>query len=281
VIATLTPEGEYTYVSPKWQEARSLSFDDLIGTSIESRVHPEDLKDVLQALKTATTDQIGFEGLVYRIKHGDGTWHWLSVSGAPIIDDAGNVTEILVVTRDVTDDKTAEQAMHATLKRLEQALSHNDLLMKELHHRVKNNLAIIASLLALQARGLKDEAAKNALRESRTRIVAMSEIHELMYRQDSSKVIAFHDYLASLVERMNRSFGHLQGISFSFASPKVDVSFDQAIPLGLIINELLTNATKYAFVEERPNPHVDITVAIDTVAIDNGLTLTVTDNGVG
>lgn len=276
VIITLSPQGELLYISPMWETVKGFSADGLVGTSFVSLVHPDDMPSALEALQTIVISKETHSGLVYRSTYGDGSWHWFAANGAPIIDGAGNVTAILVTVRDITRDKTAEHAMQATLRRLEQALANNDLLMKELHHRVKNNLAIIASLLVLQARGLKDDTAKHALRESRTRIVAMSEIHALMYRQDSSKNIAFHDYLASLVERMERSFGRLNGIGFSFASPEVDVTFDQAIPLGLIINELLTNATKYAFDENHANPHVDI-----TVALDDGLTLTVTDNGVG
>jgi PAS domain S-box-containing protein len=280
VIVTVSTQGDYRYVSPQWEKARGISAEKIIGTPFPfaPNVHPEDIHELYGMLETMTTNRVGFEGIVYRVKHGDGTWHWLSSTGAPICDEAGNVTEILVNTRDVTSDKVAEQAMQATLARLEQALSHNNLLMKELHHRVKNNLAIIASLLTLQARGLQDEAAKIALRESRTRIVAMSEIHELMYRHDSSKRIAFHDYLTSLVERMARSFGRTRGIAFNLETPNVKVTFDQAIPLGLIINELLTNAIKYAFPKNYTDadPHVDITVTIEA-----GLTLMVSDNGVG
>ena len=106
------------------------------------------------------TEKTAYNGLVYRSQHGDGTWHWFSANGAPISDDTGNVTAILVTIRDITSDKHAEQTMQATLKRLEQALSQNTMLMREVHHRVKNNMAVIASLLALQSHGLKDATPK-------------------------------------------------------------------------------------------------------------------------
>jgi PAS domain S-box-containing protein len=194
-----------------------------------------------------------------------------------LYDDQGRITGHFGVQQDVTSRKQAEQAVQATLKQLEQALDHNNLLMKELHHRVKNNMAVIASLLALQSHGLKDEKAKEALRDSRTRVVAMSEIHELMYRHDNVKTIAFDEYLTSLVSRMERSFSRgKQRIRFSLNTGSFELGFDQAIPLGLIINELLTNTTKYAFPEAHADPQVTI-----TITVDDGLTVVVADNGVG
>ncbi len=277
VILTLSPEGKLLYISPRWEAVKGTSAKGLVGTSFVPLVHPEDVPEALEAIETVIVNKEVYNGLIYRFKHDDGTWHWFSANGAAITDNAGNVTAILVTSRDITRDKNAEQVMQDTLTQLEQALAHNNLLMKELHHRVKNNLTVISSLLGLQAYSLTDGTAKDALQESRKRIVAMSEIHELMYRHDSASSIAFDDYLQALVSRMERSFSRgQQQIRFPLDTSSFEISFDHAIPLGLIINELLTNATKYAF----PAAHADPRVAI-TVTASDGLTVTVTDNGVG
>jgi PAS domain S-box-containing protein len=277
VIFTLSPEGNLLYTSPQWEDLKGIKGDDVIGASFVPLIHPEDVPAAYDAILQVVTNKQAFNDFIYRSKYLEDAWHWFSANGAPITDDAGNVTAILVTSRDITSNKAAEHAMQATLKQLEQALAHNTLLMKELHHRVKNNLAVVSSLLALQAYELTDGVAKDALQESRKRILAMSEIHELMYRHDSASSIAFDDYLASLVNRMERSFSRGQRqIHFSLDTSSFELGFDQAIPLGLILNELLTNATKYAFPEDYPDPHVNI-----TINVDDGLTLVVADNGVG
>jgi len=278
VIFTLNPQGEFVYISPMWKDVKGFSAEGLLGTSFVPLIHPEDINHAFAAITTIITSKTAFNNLVYRSKHGDGTWHWFSTNGAPIVDKDGNVLEILATTRDITNDKTAEQAMQATLKRLEQALANNTLLMKEVHHRVKNNLAVIASLLSLQAHELQDASAKAALRESRERVTAMAEIHELMYRHDNTKSIVFDEYLRALTSRMERSFSYKkQKVRFVLETIPLELPFDHAIPLALIVNELLTNATKYAF----PQDHPDACVYISLATHENQLTLTVADNGVG
>jgi PAS domain S-box-containing protein len=277
VIVMLSPQGEYLYISPKGKEITGVSPEGFIGQSFEVAVHPEDIDKVQQALDTIVSSKQAYEGIVYRAFHGDGSWHWYSSSGAPLFDDAGNVSAIMTIIRDITHDKAAEKTMQATLNRLEQTVSQNTMLMKEIHHRVKNNLAVISALLALRARDLKDPIAKDALKESRDRIKVMAEVHELMYHHDSNERIAFERYLSGLVDRMKRSFAYgKQPITFALEVAQCNIGLDQAVPLGLIINELLTNASKHAFPEDHPDPRITV-----TATADNSLTLTVTDNGVG
>lgn len=285
LIMLLTPQGEYLYISPKGREIKGFDTKRLIGASYDSFVHPDDIEAIHHVIDTIVSKQTTYEGLVYRAKHGDGTWHWFSANLAPMIDDtnndasnnANNVTGILVITRDIHQDKVAEQALKTTLTRLEQSNQQNTMLMKEIHHRVKNNLAVISALLSLRARGLKDPSAKDALQESRDRIKVMAEVHELMYQHDSNERIAFDRYLSGLVERMQRSFGYgKQQIRFALEVGQVELGIDQAVPLGLIINELLTNTVKHAFAADHPDPNVTI-----TAVVDDQLTITIIDNGAG
>ena len=149
--------------------------------------------------------------------------------------------------------------------------------MREIHHRVKNNLQVIGSLLNLQARLLSDTHAKDALSESHKRVMAMAEIHELMHHTDASDQIDFADYLDKLVALMRRSY-RVEDIDIQLELSPVTLPLDQGIPLALITNELVSNALKYAFPEGACD-HPTITISLQRSA--QNVTLCVEDNGVG
>ena len=157
--------------------------------------------------------------------------------------------------------------------------SEKEFLIKEIHHRVKNNLQILSSLLHLQSRQIADEAALDAVRESQNRVEAMSLIHQKLYMGDNLAAVDMQDYLHQLGDSLLDSFGLDDGgrvrIQYHVMPLRLDV--DTAIPLGLIINELITNALKYAFPDGREG-QVDITLEKDD---KDRLSLNVSDNGVG
>lgn len=173
------------------------------------------------------------------------------------------------VAQDITDRKRAEE-------RIRMALEEKEVLFKEIHHRVKNNLQIIASLLSLQARQLADGGA--LLQESRNRIRVMALVHEMLYRSETPARIDFRDYLVSLTEHLMSSYGgRTRRIRLASELAPVSLSLDAAIPCGLIINELVTNSLKHAF------PHGadgEIVVELNASA-DGGYYLAVRDDGVG
>jgi two-component sensor histidine kinase len=151
------------------------------------------------------------------------------------------------------------------------------LLMKELHHRVKNNLQIISSLLSLQSFRIKDEAASKAVREGQQRIEAMSLIHQRLYTRDNITEINIREFITDLVESLQNAYGYREDditISLDIASERMDV--DQAIPLSLIINELVTNVFKYACED---NSHPELTIKL--LRVNDSIHLSVADNGRG
>lgn len=149
------------------------------------------------------------------------------------------------------------------------------LLMKELHHRVKNNLQIISSLLSLQSFRIKDEKASRAVREGQQRIEAMSLIHQRLYTRDNITEINIREYISDLMDSLQNVYGFSKdkiNIRLSIADELMNV--DQAIPLSLIVNELVTNAFKYAY-DDNNTPELTITLArknniIELVVADNG-----------
>jgi len=148
---------------------------------------------------------------------------------------------IIFVIQDLTDIKKAQ-------RELEKALEEKELLLKEIHHRVKNNLMIISSLLSLQARYLKDKEAFEIFKESENRAKSMALIHERLYRSSNLKEIDMMDYLKTLARGIFTSYSP-PGVKLNFDIDKIKMDIEQAIPVGLIVNELITNSFKHAFPE--------------------------------
>lgn len=159
---------------------------------------------------------------------------------------------------------------------LRSSLNEKEILLREIHHRVKNNLQVISSLLSLQSRSLNDEKMKKVFEESGNRIKAMALIHERLYSTDDLSTIQFADYAKQLAKDLFQAFGlHAENIRLSVKAEDVELNIDQAIPLGLIMSELISNSCKYAFPDGRVGE-----IVVGLVA-GNPLELFVKDNGVG
>lgn len=165
-----------------------------------------------------------------------------------------------------------------TEAQLKKALAEKEVLLKEVHHRVKNNLQIINSLLSLQAAGIEEPAFKQLFQESQSRIKSMSLIHELLYTAGNLAEIDFGVYMAALVNNLRLGFQHNQDmVQIITDADKILLDLSTAIPCGLILNELITNALKYAFPDNRSG---EIRVSFKQVG-QHRRRLTVQDNGVG
>jgi two-component sensor histidine kinase len=138
-------------------------------------------------------------------------------------------------------------------EKLQEGNKEKEILLKEIHHRVKNNLQIITSLLSLQSVGSAPSIQK-LLNNSQHRINSMSLIHEMLYRSDKLSEVNYHDYLQELIQKLMLSFkGRNHRIQLQLKVPDIHLSIDTAIPLSLLINEIITNALKYAFTNETNN----------------------------
>lgn len=162
-------------------------------------------------------------------------------------------------------------------EKLKKRNQEKEFLFKELHHRVKNNLQVLSSLLHLQSKHLKDPSALDALREGQNRVDAMGLIHQKLYRADDVASVEMNDYLIHLSQSLLDSFGLEDKVNVELDVPKLNLKSDLAIPLGLIINELITNSLKYAFSDGR-NGVIKISLHKDLM---NQLTLIISDNGIG
>jgi PAS domain S-box-containing protein len=196
----------------------------------------------------------------------------------PIHDEAGTLLGAVNVLVDITDRKRTEMALRDSEERLKVALHEKEVLLKEIHHRVKNNLQVVCSLLRLQCDTIEDPALRELFYESEHRVRSMALIHETLYQ--TSNVARFHlaPYLRTLSAELFRAYGvDPQRIALTIRIDEVVLPLDAAIPCGLILNELLSNALKHAF----PNGgRGDIRIELQATT-DRQVLLRVADTGVG
>jgi PAS domain S-box-containing protein len=173
--------------------------------------------------------------------------------------------------KDISERKQAEEKIRTSLQ-------EKDVLLKEIHHRVKNNLLVVSNLLDLQSEHIADDRMRRFFQESQDRIQSMALIHEKLYQKRDYRCIDFLDYLDTLSHYLLHCYEKKPGlISLNVEADTVTVGIDEAIPLGLIVNELLSNALKYAFPQGRQG-----TITIRCLARDDGrISLIVADDGVG
>ncbi|MEN9440125.1 MAG: hypothetical protein RLZ33_201 [Bacteroidota bacterium] len=199
-----------------------------------------------------------------------GSLRWIELFINPIFDIEGQVTEISLVAHDITEKKLSE-------KEIVESLKEKEVLLKEIHHRVKNNLQVISSILNLQSSFVKDEKTLEILDESRNRIRSMAIIHENLYRTTNFSSINFSSYLQNLCINLISSYHVYSGVvEFKDEMEHVDLVLDQAIPCGLLVNELITNSIKYAFPTKQAG---EITVGLEEK--EEKIYLRIEDNGIG
>jgi PAS domain S-box-containing protein len=178
---------------------------------------------------------------------------------------------VILTVRDMTDSWEQEEA-------LRRALDDKNTLLKELYHRVKNNLQLIISLFNLQVRSVSEEQARQALRDAASRVRAMALVHERLYQSGTLSSIRLDDYVRELCEQVaGAASAHQRGIAVDVETEPIEVGLDVAVPLGLLLNELVTNSFKHGFPGERRGR---VLVKLARVDGDN-VRLTVGDDGVG
>ncbi|AKB20059.1 MULTISPECIES: histidine kinase dimerization/phosphoacceptor domain -containing protein [unclassified Methanosarcina] len=201
-------------------------------------VYKEDLKNVQEELDRCVENKLESFRMEYRICTREGESRWVDERTFIQRDAEGHATHFQGVVIDITERKVAEEA----LARAEQ------LRKKEINHRIKNNLQIVSSLLDLQAEQFSDRKVIEAFKESESRIVSMSLIHEELYESGNLDILDFSSYLRKLIADLCRSYSTgSSAIRVNLNMKKVFLGVDTAVSLGIIINELFTNAIKYAF----------------------------------
>jgi len=229
------------YLSPAYEQIWGRSREELYAEPLKllEWVHPED-RHLLQEAMTRVLEGES-TSTEYRMFLPDGTIRWVCDRAFPIYDESGKIYRIAGIGEDISDRKCTEA-------RIQAALREKEVLLKEIHHRVKNNMQVISSLLQLQAQYVEDEPTLALFEESQTRIHSMALIHEQLYQSEHLDRIDLPPYVQNLVANLYQSFGcGNTAIQFNLNLDPIYLNIETAIPCGLIINELVSNSLKYAF----------------------------------
>jgi len=195
---------------------------------------------------------------------------WLDTNLIPLKDKKDKIFAVMGISRDITEQKHVEEALRSSL-------NEKEILLKEIHHRVKNNMQIISSLINLQSDYATDEATVKMFEDSKNRIRSMALIHEKLYNSEDISLIEFSKYIKSLTSKLLEFYSSkTRLITINVISDNITMDIDSAIPCGLIINELVSNAIKYAF----PNGN-DGNITIRMHQKGENHVLCVEDDGVG
>jgi PAS domain S-box-containing protein len=269
-----------TFISPSSERRRGFSQRELLEMPFERHLtpesrtifgqfftenFPEDRMEQKDLPLSATTE------LAFLMK--DGSTYWAETTLSLIRDGMGKPFGYVGMARDITERGRAED-------RILSSLHEKEILLREIHHRVKNNLQIIASLLYLQSINITDNFTLDILRESRSRVKSMALIHEKLYRSEDLALIPFGTYLESLIDNLKEAYGvndSTVSIGITITPPDLSLNIETGIPCGLIINELISNSLKHAFKDGRKGV---ITIAM-TQSGPHEYTMIISDNGGG
>lgn len=256
-----------------WSQAAKLVFgwdeDEVVGRTAPI-IHPESL-DQFNASMAEVFAGRSVTGLECRGIHRDGSSIALSFAASPLFDPEGRLLGVIALFEDVAVRKMIED-------RLMSAVHEKDILLQEIHHRVKNNMQIITSMLKLQSSYITDPATISVLTESRNRIRAMSLVHDKLYGSRDLSQIDIREYTSLIAKSLQQSYGTGDSkINISIQIEGIFFGVDMAIPYGLTLNELLTNSFKHAFPGGRQG---EIRISL-SASPDRSYTLVIEDNGVG
>lgn len=243
------------------------------GKSVSMLIPPEQPNDVAQILEKIRGGELIEHYETIRMQKNGRRIH-VALTISPVKDAAGNIIGASAIGQDITEHKRIEVQLQASLR-------EKETLLQEIHHRVKNNLQIISSLLKLQAEAIKDEKLLQILQDSQHRIRSMALIHETLYQSGDLARIDFAHYVQQLLTYLC----HAYRVKSSEVQTKVTVegvwlNLDTALACGLIINELVSNSLKHAFPEE-PDMKRLPEIRIDVQNLEEQIKLTVSDNGIG
>lgn len=270
-IVITDTNGNISYVNKKFEEITGYSREEAIGKSpnVLKSGYTSD-KDYKNLWETISSGKV-WEG-EFKNKKKNGKYYWESARITPVRNEKGKIISYIAIKDDISALKKREEE-------LVKALDEKEIILKEIHHRVKNNLQIISSLLKLQSETVNDPELKAHLRVSRNRIKSMALIHQQLFNSPDLRNIDIEEYLYSLSGQIYSTFNiSPEKIGIKISAKNIKFNVETAVPFGLIMNELITNSLKHAFVK-RPKGNIEI--VINKSLINGSYKLIYKDDGVG
>ena len=260
-------EGTLLFVNPAYCTMFGKNERELLGMNYSPLVHPDDLPLVEQAVARLFSPPFSCS-YEERAQTAFG-WRWLEWTAKSVMDDKGSVCALIGAGRDITERKRAEEEIR-------KQLAEKETLLKEGQHRMKNNLAMVSSLLGLSADGAVSEEARRAILEARGRVESMEKLYERLLQTEDYGGLSARAYLEELIAAVMALAPGKERPEVALEAEDLELEARRLFPLGLAVNELLTNALKYAFADGKAG-RVGVTLSRRGTTA----TLTVRDNGRG
>jgi PAS domain S-box-containing protein len=262
LITVIDKDGIISYQSPSVENIIGFKPEEMIGKSILDFIQPNVITDLNEDLKKIfqNNDEIK-TSVEYRIKHKNGNWIFCESTINNQLNNP-NINGFVLISRDISITK--------------KALKEKELLIKEIHHRVKNNLQLIHSLLDLQSDQIDDEQILEMFKESKNRIMLIASFYEQLYQSKNVGEINFKEYIQNLLTDLFQAHKTDKNISFKIDIKDYILDYDMVLTCGFIVSELVTNSLKHAFLDLREG-EIRIKFKIEA----NSYILEIIDNGIG
>lgn len=267
--------GKYVYMSPSVEQMLGYELEMVKEGGAEfvlGRTHPDDKKrmeEQVQGFKDADLEEKLIEESQFRVQKKNGEYIWINNKRTLLRDENGTPVFVIGNVRDISERKKYVEALDMSLK-------EKEMLLAEIHHRVKNNLSIVSSLIELQKES-SEQVGEQDLAEIQDRIKSIALVHEKLYQAETLADVDLADYIEDLIKMIRTSLGSThKNIQINSKLESIRMNNKKAVPLGLIVNELINNCYKYAF-QNREKGKIDVKLNSDGDITE----LTVQDDGEG
>ncbi len=266
VITDVT--GNIEFVNPKFEEVTGYTAAEAMGQN--PRILKDESKPTKEYRELWETISSGrnWQGIFHN-KKKNGEYYWESATISPVKNESGTITHFLALKEDITERKKTEE-------RINGLLVEKELILREVHHRIKNNMNTIYGLLALQAATLSDPGAISALNDAGSRVKSMMTLYSKLYQSPEFNKISVAIYLPTLIDEIVSNFPNSTSVKLETRIDDFIMDVQKIQPLGIIINELVTNIMKYAF-----KGRSDGQIGISVTERDGQVTVIIEDNGNG
>lgn len=261
-------EGNCLYANQKWQEITGIHFTVGAGQQWLNLIHPDDLDAAWESWSQQIANGGIYQGEIRFVLQQN--IHWIAIQAAAIYDSSQHILGYVGTIEDISNRKNSENQIRA-------ALAEREVLLREIHHRVKNNFQAIMSLLNLQIRKLQDPHALSVLQATRARILSMSFVHQLLYENQSLAEINLKDYFSQLTRELYILYIEDASVQLEFDLENVFAPLEQVLPCGLLLNEIVSNTFKHAFGSQAFHPLISVRLK----QVSQTILIEVQDNGKG
>jgi PAS domain S-box-containing protein len=264
--------GRTTYVNPMWCRISGMTEADALGNGWLNAVHPQD-RERLRRGWQESAEKHRASLADYRFLRPDGTVAWVMGQAIPETDAEGKLVGYIGTITDISERQRAEEAIRSSLE-------EKEALLKEVHHRVKNNLMTIIGLIKMQETKAEVGTNSTLLRELEGRIRSLAMVHEGLYKSKNLARVNLQNYIENMTSHIHALYKSKHDIQLLVHAADAEVEMDIAVPCALILNELITNAFKHAFPADRTGSGTpEIRIAVERE--DGFFILSVADNGIG